>query len=134
MTNHPGPARAAVDEIDEIRLTLPALAPYARVARLAITGLASRNGFTYDEVEDLRIATGEAFSVLVDGAGDDDRIAFTCRLRPDVLEVDVARQPPRPIAEVAELSRQILEAVLDRVTIDERQGTIRTAKRQVEHR
>ena len=134
MTNHPGPARASVDEIDEIRLTLPALAPYARVARLAITGLASRNGFTSDEVEDLRIATGEAFGVLVTGATDDDQIRFTCRLRADALEVDVERLPARPLVDLAELSGQILEAVVDEVTVDRTIGRIRTVKRQQEAR
>jgi hypothetical protein len=115
---------------DRIHLALPATAPYARVARLTITGLASRNGFTYDEVEDIRIAVGEVFGVLVEGAGPDHRLEFSCLASPEVIDVEVRRSPPRPIAEVGELSRQILSAVTDRADIDETAGAARIVKRQ----
>ena len=36
---------------DVIRMTIPALLAYARLPRVAIAGLATRSGFSYDEVE-----------------------------------------------------------------------------------
>jgi anti-sigma regulatory factor (Ser/Thr protein kinase) len=115
-------------DTDEIRLTLPALPSYGRVARLAVTGLASRNGYSYDEVEDLRIAIGEAFGVLVSEERPGGRLVLTCLLLPDALEVTAARRPPEPIEQVTDLSRQILDAVVDRAEIDEPGGRIRVRK------
>lgn len=112
---------------DAIRITLPAAAHFARVARLAISGLAARNGFAYDDVEDVRIAIGEVFGILVDHA--DLRLRFTCLLLVDGLEVVAERIPPTPVDPVAELSRQILTAITDHAEIDEATGTITFTKR-----
>ncbi len=115
-------------DTDEIRLTLPALFPYGRVARLAVTGMASRNGYSYDEVEDLRIAVGELFGVLVADEHPRDRLQLTCLLLPDALDITAARLPGAPIERVTDLSRQILAAVVDQVEIDEAGGRIRFVK------
>lgn len=112
---------------DVIRITLPASAHYARVARLAISGLAARNGFAYDEVEDVRIAIGEVFGILVDHA--DLRLRFTCMLLAGGLEVRAERIPPTPHDPVGELSHQILTAVTDEAEVDEVAGTVTFAKR-----
>jgi hypothetical protein len=117
-----------VDESDEIRLFLPARFAYGRVARLAVTGLASRNGYGYDDVEDLRIAMGEVFGILVAQERDGHRLQLTCRLLPDELDITATRLPAEPIAAVTALSRQILAAVVDAVTIDEPGGRIRIRK------
>ncbi|MCU1356168.1 MAG: putative anti-sigma regulatory factor, serine/threonine protein kinase [Acidimicrobiales bacterium] len=116
------------DEIDEIRLTLPALASYARVARLAVTGLASRLGFTYDELEDLRIAVGEVFGVLVPAVGS-GRLTVRCRVAGPDLVVEISRDPLLPAAEITELTRQILAAMVDEATIDDHHARIRVVKR-----
>jgi serine/threonine-protein kinase RsbW len=53
---------------DVVRLSIPCRAEYVGVARLAILGVASRLNFSYDEVEDLRLAVGEACAGAIDGA------------------------------------------------------------------
>jgi hypothetical protein len=116
-------------EADEIRLALPALGAYGRVARLAVTGLASRNGYSYDDVEDLRIAVGELFGVLVRPESSDQQLSFTCRLSTDRLEVEASRQPPAALTDISDLTRQILAAVTDEVAIDESAGVVRILKR-----
>lgn len=123
------PEDARSVDTDEIRLTLPALPQYGRVARLTVTGLASRNGYSYDEVEDLRIAVGEAFGVLVPEEQTTARLVLTCLLQPDALDVTASRDPAAPVARVTDLSRQILAAVVDRAEIDELHGRIRIVKR-----
>ena len=117
------------DDLFEIRLTLPALAPYARVARLALTGLASRNGFTYDEVEDLRIAVGEIFGMLVGPADEVGQARFDCRHTDDALRIEASRVPPTPLAQVSELNTAILGPIVDESTIDARAGRITLTKR-----
>lgn len=116
-------------DVDEIRLTLPALASYARVVRLAITGLASRNGFSYEEVEDLRIAAGEVFGVVVEPESANDRLIFTTRLGPDSIELDACRPVPGTIGAVSDLTRQILAAVVDEAVIDTERGCVHITKR-----
>jgi len=113
---------------DEIRLSLPALFPYGRVARLAVTGLASRNGYSYDDVEDLRIAVGEVFGVLVSEERPAARLQLTCVLLPDALDITASRAPAAPIERITDLSRQILGAVVDDTAIDESSGRIRIVK------
>lgn len=120
---------ARADDRDEIRLSLPALHPYGRVARLAITGLASRNGYSYDDVEDLRIAVGELFGILVPEERSDARLRLTCVLLPDALDITAERVPAAPVGRITDLSRQILAAVVDRHEIDASDGRIRIVKR-----
>ena len=45
---------------DYVEIRIPAKPQYVSVIRLTISGLAIRVGFSYDEIEDLKIATGEA--------------------------------------------------------------------------
>ena len=98
---------------DEIRLTLPAAAEFARLARLTVAGLATRIGFSYDEVEDLRIAVGEACSLLVTNERTGSALELVFLIQPSRLEIDVSGPvDPRASAEDG-LSKQILEAVVD---------------------
>jgi len=53
----------------DVRLVVPAAPEYLRLVRLTAAGLASRLGFTFDEVEDLRIAVDELCFHLL---GDDE--------------------------------------------------------------
>src|ERR687895_1148119 len=66
-----------LDERDEklrtggdVRLVVPASPEYLRLVRLTAAGMASRLGFTFDEVEDLRIAVDELCFHLL-GESDD---------------------------------------------------------------
>jgi serine/threonine-protein kinase RsbW len=49
-----------VIESSVVTLTIPCAAEYVGTARLTILGVASRMGFSYDQVEDIRLAVGEA--------------------------------------------------------------------------
>lgn len=78
---------------DYFEMRIPAKAQYIGVARLTISGLASRLGFTYDEIEDLKIATSEAITNAVQHAYQDDEegeIVVGCALYADKLEIMVA--------------------------------------------
>lgn len=47
-------------EIQKITLNLPANAEYVDIVRLNLYGIASKMGFTYEEIEDMKVAVSEA--------------------------------------------------------------------------
>jgi serine/threonine-protein kinase RsbW len=116
---------------DEIRLAFPAAPEYARIARLTVAGLATRMGFTYDEVEDLRIALGEACSMLIGTDGVDGDVTITYRLGADRITVEA--QGPDGIHPVGEeenlrLSEAILGGVVDDHAYDQERRALRFSK------
>lgn len=117
-----------MDPDDEILLALPSLTIYARVARLAVTGLASRLGYTYDDIEDLRIAIGEVSGLLLDDRP--GRVTLTCRVSDDQLCVTTTRVPVEQPLEVGDLSLEILTAVVDELDIDRADATITIVKQR----
>ncbi len=117
-----------VEQVEEIKLTVPALVSYSRVARLAVTGLASRMGFSYDEIEDLRIAVGEVCGLLLDDG--DGRLTFHCKLTDNALELEATRSPVGEPPAASDLSRQILLAVVDVAEITPHEARVRVIKRR----
>ena len=78
---------------DYVEIRVPAKPQYVGVARLTISGLASRIGFTYDDIEDLKIASSEAITNAVQHAysGDDEgEVVIGCALYEDRIEIMVA--------------------------------------------
>ena len=47
---------------DFIEMRVPAKSEYVGVVRLSISGIANRMGFTYEEIEDLKVAISEAMT------------------------------------------------------------------------
>lgn len=43
-----------------LSLTIPALADYIDIARLALYGIANKMGFSYEDIEDMKVALAEA--------------------------------------------------------------------------
>jgi serine/threonine-protein kinase RsbW len=107
---------------DVIRMTIPAVLAYVRLPRVAIAGLATRSGFSYDEVEDLRLAVGEVCQALLDGA---DREGTTLTIEFTVesgrMRVDVVSDGPAGRHDGAgeRLSSQILDATVGSVDVSE---------------
>lgn len=77
---------------DYVEIRVPAKAQYIGVARLTISGLASRLGFTYDEIEDLKIASSEAVTNAVQHAYEDEEgeVVVGCALFEDKIEIMIA--------------------------------------------
>ncbi|MGH9041283.1 MAG: ATP-binding protein [Acidimicrobiia bacterium] len=114
-----------VDTSRDVHLVVPASAEYLRLVRLTAAGLASRMGFTFDEVEDLRIAVDELCFLLVDD-GDMDR---TMELRyssgDDSITIEGYTRLAGPPPEPNDLSEQILSALVDEHEVVSHGGEIR---------
>lgn len=83
-------------EADLIQLKLPNRTEYLGVARLTVSGVANRMGFSYEEIEDIKLAVGEACTNAMEHAyeGDcvDGALHIECEVHPDRLVIEVADQ------------------------------------------
>ncbi|HLS65852.1 MAG TPA: anti-sigma B factor RsbW [Pseudogracilibacillus sp.] len=57
-----------MEKFDFIELKVPAKAEYVGVLRLSLSGIASRMGFSYEAIEDLKVALSEAATNVVSHA------------------------------------------------------------------
>jgi len=99
-----------------VRLELPAAPEFLRISRIMAAGVASRVGFTLDEVEDLRIAIDEVCFSMVGPKGRAGTISLRYRLDADNLVVEGAGRFSDGLSNepvVSALSNQILAAVVD---------------------
>jgi serine/threonine-protein kinase RsbW len=80
-----------MEAFDFIEMRFPAKAEYVGVVRLTISGIASRMGFSYDDIEDLKVAMSEAVSNVVTHAyNDEGEVTIGFGVYEDRLEVMVA--------------------------------------------
>lgn len=110
---------------DEVQLTVPAMPEFLRLARVTAAGLASRLGFSFDEVEDLRLAIDELCYGLTGNRGREGSVFIRYVLDGDSLTVEGVGRfagsenlngPVRP--EMSELSEVILDALVDEHRVD----------------
>ena len=92
MADHMGGSRA------DVELRLPAVGAYASVVRTTAAGLAARLDFTIDDIEDLRIAIGEATTLAI-AAADPDTDLSACFFFGEAsmtvaLETEAVDDPP----------------------------------------
>ena len=113
----------SVDTSRDVHLVVPAAAEYLRLVRLTAAGLASRMGFTFDEVEDLRIAVDEVCFLLLD-----ESPTATIELRylasPDSIGIEGSTESNGGLPEPNDLSMQILNALVDEVAITSEGGRL----------
>jgi len=74
----------------DVELRLPADGAYVAVLRTATAGLAARLDFTIDDIEDLRIAVGEASAMVLPEAAADSDLHSSFHLSPSRLTVSVS--------------------------------------------
>jgi serine/threonine-protein kinase RsbW len=61
-----------MESFDFIEMKFPAKPEYVGVIRLSLSGIANRMGFTYEDIEDLKISISEAVTNVVNHAYQDD--------------------------------------------------------------
>jgi anti-sigma regulatory factor (Ser/Thr protein kinase) len=103
-----------------VELVIPCKAEYVSVARLAILGVASRMRFSYDEVDDIRLAVGEACTTAIEranGAGTAAELRLRCLIHARKLIVEVHDPSPAPLGSV------LIRILMDDVTISRENGS-----------
>lgn len=120
---------------DEVRLVVPATPEFVRLARVTASGLASRLGFTFDEVEDLRLAIDELCYVLIGSKGRPGTLYLRYAIVPGAVQVEGKGVFPDGSADgaLAPLSEQILAALVDEYAVfrdDEEHPSFSLTKRR----
>ncbi|MGN8647757.1 anti-sigma B factor RsbW [Gracilibacillus sp. HCP3S3_G5_1] len=82
-----------MESFDFIEMKVPAKAEYVGVIRLSTSGIANRMGFSYEEIEDLKVAISEAISNATEHAYENEdggEVTVGFGVYQDRLEVMVA--------------------------------------------
>jgi serine/threonine-protein kinase RsbW len=113
-----------------VELIIPCKPEFVGVARLAILGVASRMRFSYDEVEDVRLAVGEACTTSVEWAerngATDSTITLRSEISADKLTIDIldragsrgAGEQADPEREDENLGALLITLLVDEITVE----------------
>jgi serine/threonine-protein kinase RsbW len=119
---------------DAVDLSVPTSPELVRLARVTASGLASRLGFTYEEVEDLRLAIDELCYALVGNGQVGGTLHLHYAIRAQALEIegaaDLGPAGDGRTAHLSELSERILGALVDEHSVDVRSLRFRLVKRR----
>ena len=98
--------------VQEIELTIPGSAEFLRLARLAVADAGSRVGFSFEEIDDLRIAVDELCFALANGEPE-VRLNLKYQVGENKLTVEghCDRDGAAPV--LSDLAEAILTAVVD---------------------
>ncbi|MDQ0340457.1 serine/threonine-protein kinase RsbW [Caldalkalibacillus uzonensis] len=128
---------------DVVELNIPAKPEYVGVVRLLISGLASRLGFSFDEIEDMKVAVAEACTNAVTHAYQEQEgtIQVKCLSYPNRLEIMVIdhgqsfdinriKRHSGPINQETDIQKlyegglglYLIETLMDRVEIQSKDG------------
>lgn len=125
-----------------IEMKVPAKPEYVGVVRLTASGVANRVGYTYDEIEDIKVAIAEACTNVVEHAYDDEGlISLRFRVHDQFVEFKIADdgkkvdveelkkyrgpiKPDEPIQNLNEggLGLFLIETLMDNVEIKKDKG------------
>ncbi|NCO36328.1 MAG: anti-sigma B factor RsbW [Armatimonadetes bacterium] len=138
--------RCREDTVIEIRI--PSDLSFVRVVRLAVSGVASMMPFTYDEVEDIKLAVSEACNNAIQHAHDgtganevivrvvprEDALTILVQDRGRGIPLERRRKATVPPEEVSEqgLGLFLIEALMDGVEYDTSSDS-GTSLRMVKH-
>lgn len=127
-----------------ICLTIPAQAAYIDIVRLTLSGLAAKEGFSYEQIEDMKVAVTEACTNVVlhaydGGAHGVMEIVFeihrdsihirvkdsgsSFRYEPNVIAGASLHNKPLSDANVGGLGLFLMQALMDQVEVRTEMGT-----------
>jgi serine/threonine-protein kinase RsbW len=133
-----------MEKAEVVKLEIPGSAEFVAVARKTVEGITSRISITERELEDIKLAVGEACSNAVKFGDPNKDVCILYRIHPDYLEVEVHNkgdhflkkdmQPKAPQAEQlpeGKIGLYLIEQVMDELNISSENGV--TVVKMVKH-
>ena len=120
---------------DVIRLSVPARAHYARLARATAAGLARRRGFSSRAIEDLQLAIDEALIVVLGGPNSTETevMHLMFGLEPDAITVEAesaGRDPGASVEKAATRLGRLVSDLVDEFSVSDDGTKVRLVKRR----
>ena len=120
-----GQVSAMTEEHADVELRLPADNAYVSVLRTTTAGLAARLDFTIDDIEDLRIAVGEACAMILPQADPGSDLRSWFHLQPGRLIITVGVEAATAVApDYDSFAWQVLTTLATSAEVDVRHGLI----------
>ncbi len=112
------------DKRADVELRLPADSAFASVLRTTTAGLAARLDFPIDDIEDLRIAVGEASAMVLPEAAEGSDLVCRFFMQPGQLTVRVAVDTEATVApDYDSFAWQVLTTLASDATAENADGT-----------
>jgi serine/threonine-protein kinase RsbW len=122
VTSHPDD-QPSPDGRADVELRLPADSAYASVLRTTTAGLAARLDFTIDDIEDLRIAVGEANAMVLEQADVGGDLTASFHLSPGRMVVEIAvTAAGNPVPDLDSFAWQVLTTLASSADIESSGG------------
>jgi hypothetical protein len=121
---------AVTAEPDRIDVSVPLRAEFASTLRTLAASIGADAGFSVDELDDLRLALSEIFSVLADAAPSGSRALVSIAVNSGELFVSVRSDHADMVFELDELAAGILQSVTDMYEISP--GSVEFSMRSTE--
>ncbi|MFK8023393.1 MAG: hypothetical protein AB8G26_05445 [Ilumatobacter sp.] len=118
-------------EEDAIVVSVPLRSEHGSMLRVIVSSLGADAGFSVDEIDDLKLAVSEVFTLLVEGASSVDATHAHAEFRPSTESVELClhRGVEGDDLELDVLASTILSSVVDSHRIDG-QGVTMLKRRQ----
>lgn len=119
---------------DTIKLTLPCKPEYVVVARMAISAVANKMEFDIEEIDDIKVAVGEACNnAILHGGGKEATYDLSMTILGDRLQIEVedkgkgfditeCEDPDLCNPKVGGLGIFIIKTLMDSVEVDSKDG------------
>jgi hypothetical protein len=110
---------------DVVTIRIPASPEYLQVVRLVVAGMASRLGFTIDDIEDLKIGVDELSAYLTGAHGRDGTLEIRFAVAGNRIEIDGVgnlHTSQKVRTELTEFSQMILDTVADTASLQQVDG------------
>ena len=118
---------------EEIVLRIPARPPYGRVVRVGAAALALRQGMSFAEIDDVRLAIGESMILLLEGANGKSEIDCVFRMVDGLFELEASNTGDSSISpEAINRFEELAAGLLDDYDVDPDRAWLRIRKNREE--